>query len=70
MAQPGQRSARRSRSASDASRDTAKINKKARSAVVSSRTPGVLHTAMPALGRGRHVDVVVAHGHGRDDAQS
>ena len=43
------RPARRSASASDARRAAARIKRKARSAVVSSSTPGVLHTAMPAL---------------------
>jgi hypothetical protein len=37
----------RSASAVDASRDAARINRNAVSAVVSSSTPGVLHTVMP-----------------------
>ena len=45
--QPCQRPSRRSRSASDVERVAANIKRKARSAVVSSSTPGVLHTAIP-----------------------
>ena len=47
ISHPDQRPARRSRSASDASRAAARIRRNATSAVVSSSTPGVLHTAMP-----------------------
>ena len=60
---------RRSASASCASRDAARINRNARSAVVSSSTPGVLHTAMPSSVRRGDVDVVVADRDVRDDAQ-
>ena len=62
IAHPGQRPPRRSASASDASRDAARIRRNARSAVVSSSTPGVLHTAMPRSAGGGDVDVVVADG--------
>ena len=47
----------------------ARIRRNARSAVVSSSTPGVLHTAMPSSRRGRDVDVVVAHRDVGDDPQ-
>ena len=68
MPQPCQRPARRSASASDARRDAARISRNARSAVVSSSTPGVLHTAMPCARRGGDVDVVVADRDVGDDA--
>ena len=42
----------------------------ARSAVVSSSTPGVLHTTMPCSRAARDVDVVVADRDVRDDAQA
>ena len=49
--------------------DAARISRNARSAVVSSSTPGVLHTAMPCAAAARDVDVVVADRDVRDDAQ-
>ncbi len=47
MSQPGHLPARRSDSASQICRAAARISRNARSAVVSSSTPGVLVTAMP-----------------------
>ena len=46
----------------DARRVAVRIRRKARSAVVSSSTPGVLQTVMPIAGCRDDVDVVVAHG--------
>ena len=57
--------ARRSASASDARRAAARIRRNARSAVVSSSTPGVLHTAMPSSVAVGDVDVVVTDRHVR-----
>ena len=57
--QPVHRPSRRSLSASDAKRVAVRIRRKARSAVVSSSTPGVLHTVMPSAVRRDDVDVVV-----------
>ena len=48
---------------------TIRISAIAMSAVASVSTPGVFVTSTPRCGAGRHVDVVVAHGHVRDDAQ-
>ena len=53
MPHPCQAPARRSCSASDESREAARMSRKARSAVVSSSTPGVLHTAIPERARPR-----------------
>ena len=61
------RAGRLRRRARGATRRGSTVN--ARSAVVSSSTPGVLHTAMPCSRRGAHVDVVVADRDVRDDAQ-
>ena len=69
MPQPFHRPLRRSASAVDASRDAARISRNAVSAVVSSSTPGVLHTVMPRSVAARDVDVVVADRDVRDDAQ-
>ena len=66
---PVHRPSRRSRSASEARRVAARISRNARSAVVSSSTPGVLQTVMPMAVRRGDVDVVVAHGRVRHDAQ-
>ena len=69
MWKPVQRPARRSASASDARRHAARMRRNARSAVVSSSTPGVLHTAMPSSAAVGDVDVVVAHRDVGDDPQ-
>ncbi len=60
MPHPDHAPPRRSRSASEARREAASTRRKATSAVVSSSTPGVLHTATPSRGGGLDVDVVVA----------
>jgi len=61
--------ARRSASESDVRRAAARIKKNARSAVDSSRTPGVAHRDAEPLGCG-DVDVVEAHRRGADDLQA